>query len=1413
MSRYIRALLCCVVIALIVAGASPIRASDVGSLPLRLALRPDMPPYQFFDMEGRPQGLVVTVWESWTRATGTPVIFVPVTENEIPDAFARSRIDAVAALPAQLLPRFGLAEAAEVGHLSVGIFSHTGTSSPDPADQGQGSVTSPAIPAGMGLATILQDTLPGVNPVVFPDTTSLLAAAHAGNVRQIALYMAHGDYLRKHGRLEGFDAGIAVASSRLVAALPAADIARKQRIRLGFSRLADTDHRDLEAMWHGAQTAFPFMRPLVLLGALTFLLLVVVLGRNLALRRRMEKERAERRRTENMLDGFLERLPDNHFTLDVDGTGAVVMASNGTEDVLGVSPDEAPSRLRHLLPPTKDGAWSQASFSIEVAHADGSLRTLDCLATTPDERGHRRVLVFDTTRRNLERQRVEAIHHRYMSILDNAPVGIFRIMPDGSMVGANREMARLWGFSSPEELLASEEARRLILCDDPKACPLSFARIAASGGLVNEEVLCRTRDGRSFTGLVSARAVPQDDDVQSYVDGFLLDISQLKEARDKLRQTSRNLADIIDFYPDATLVVDAAGRLVAWNRAMEELTGIAAADMIGKGDYEYALPFYGERIPILCDLLRDPAIIPAARYSLLEQTEHRIVVELPLPFFRKGRGLFVWTAASALTDEHGKVTAVIQVIRDVTERRIELEALAKSRERYQMAIEATNEGIWEWDVTTGELYHSPRCVEILGRGGASAPDTLLRDLSLQVHPDDRLRMVTLTQSLMTEPVERFSLECRMRHPVQGWRWVLCHGVVQRNGSGGPRRITGSIADITERKQSEIISAILLQISNAVNVTHDIEGLFSTIHDILRSYVAAENFFIALVDEKQDRLEFPYHTDEKDPSLPRLESISSLASPPPTLEVIRTGRQLLLSYEDLLGRAYIGTIASVWLGTPLRVRGKVIGAMVLQHYSDPDAFSDSDARLMTSLADQIAVAIERKQNEEQLTYLALHDSLTGLPNRTLLLERIEQARLRSLRGKGRSFAVMMIDLDRFKIINDSHGHAVGDRLLQMVSAAVRPVLRPADTVARLGGDEFAILLEDVATPREVVHVARRVIKAVERPARVANKLLRTSASVGIVLRTDGYGSADELLRDADIAMYQAKEQGRGRFRVFNRTMHQQAMDAMNLENDLGAALRWGQFELDYQPVFDTRSRALLGFEALVRWRHPLRGLIPPTAFIPVAEETGIITRLGHWVLETALTALARWRLQIPGIDDLYVAVNMSALQFAQPTLPGSVRDALQKTGLPASCLKVEITETAIMQDPTTALQRISALRDLGVGIGIDDFGTGYSSLAYLQRFPVDTLKVDRSFVSQSTTPEGEGNREIVRAVVVLAHSLSLAVVAEGVETEEQFAFLAGLGCDAVQGYLLSRPVPEADIPAHISTTWALPAQGDALPESP
>jgi diguanylate cyclase (GGDEF)-like protein/PAS domain S-box-containing protein len=447
----------------------------------------------------------------------------------------------------------------------------------------------------------------------------------------------------------------------------------------------------------------------------------------------------------------------------------------------------------------------------------------------------------------------------------------------------------------------------------------------------------------------------------------------------------------------------------------------------------------------------------------------------------------------------------------------------------------------------------------------------------------------------------------------------------------------------------------------------------------------------------------------------------------------------------------------------------------------DVVRDGDGRFlgMVTCCEDIS---ERKRLEKQLVQSSFYDPLTGLPNRALFLTRVEFA-LERLHRRDSGFAVVLLDLDRFKVVNDSLGHAVGDLLLKGVAERLATILRPEDMVARLSGDEFAVLVEDIAGLNEAMAIATRVLESMAAPFDLDGKELYSAASVGIAMSRPGYGAPDEVLRDAEIAMHRSKAGGAGSYEVFDLQMQSEAMARFELETGLRRALEREELRVQYQPIVELATGRLAGLEALVRWEQPSGEMTPPQAFIPMAEQTGLIVPLGYWVLEEACRQLRRWEDADPAAADLTMSVNLSPRHFAQPDLAERVAEVLESTGLGAHRLKLEITESVVMEYSASVVNTIRALERLGVRLRIDDFGTGYCSLSYLHTLPLDGLKIDRSFIAHAQA----GDRKLLRAIVSMAHNLGLSVVAEGIEEPALLEELLELGCEFAQGFYFAAPL--------------------------
>jgi diguanylate cyclase (GGDEF)-like protein len=498
----------------------------------------------------------------------------------------------------------------------------------------------------------------------------------------------------------------------------------------------------------------------------------------------------------------------------------------------------------------------------------------------------------------------------------------------------------------------------------------------------------------------------------------------------------------------------------------------------------------------------------------------------------------------------------------------------------------------------------------------------------------------------------------------------------------------------------------------------------------------------------------------------------------------------LSYIWLAG-AYILLVRHEVLSLPMNfpslsiyVGGIITLVLIRQVITlfDNEKLNTQLQMINSNLSDEI---IERKRVEMQLSFESLHDALTGLPNRALFLDRLKQSIETTKRHPEFLFAVMFIDLDQFKVVNDSLGHLVGDKLLFMVGKRFEKTLRSIDTIARFGGDEFGVLLENTDSGYSVHRISKKILDVLKPAFRVEPHEIHISASIGIVMNAAAYAFADEVLRDADIAMYRAKELGRNRSEAFDIIMRDQAYSRLELENELRTALEKHEFQLYYQPILFLESNRLVGFEAFIRWVHPKRGLILPNKFLPIAEQSGLIQPISDWVLDEACRQMKDWQGQFPTMQAKYISMNISSFYFAQPNFAAKIIQALQSNGLKARSLRLEITEGVLVDNFAAVNTVFQQLQDFGIHIQIDDFGTGYAALKYLQQLPVDAIKIDRSFIHGLR--KGGKNIKLMRAMVSMGHELGMEIIAEGIETDAQLRELKNTFCGYGQGIFLSKPL--------------------------
>jgi diguanylate cyclase (GGDEF)-like protein/PAS domain S-box-containing protein len=804
------------------------------------------------------------------------------------------------------------------------------------------------------------------------------------------------------------------------------------------------------------------------------------------------------------------------------------------------------------------------------------------------------------------------------------------------------------------------------------------------------------------------------------------EVTGRKEAEERLRFQS----GLLDAVGQAVIATDLGGRVVFWNRAAERMYGWSAEEVVG---------------------------LPVGRFAVAEGLQEQLAKIMEavgagrswsgeFTVLRKdGSSVPVLATDTPLYDERGELIGIIGVSADVTDRKEAEEALRRSEAEIFSVLESITDAFFALDREWRFTYVNAQAEDLF----SNAREDLVGERIWEdptFHPHYRKAVE-----------EGATVRFEARYPQSG-AWYSVRAYPSASG------LSVYLQDITERKKAE---EALKESEERFRSTFEdapigvaLVGLPSSSPESDKRYLRVNPALCEMLGYSEEEL---------------LSKTSSEVTHPDDLEKSKARTQQIMregGSRYAIEKRYV------------RSDGRVVWVLL-----NVSLVRDPEGR-PSHFVSQFQDVTGRRALEGRLRHQALHDPLTGLPNRTLFVDRLGQALGRTRRQRERQAAVLFMDLDNFKSVNDSLGHGVGDLLLVAVAERLKGCLRPEDTLARFGGDEFVVLLEGTESPDEAVRVAERIAEGFGDPFRLGDRELYASASIGIATGDARTKSPENMLRDADTAMYRAKDGGL-QYSLFDPGMHERAMGRLELENDLRRAIERDEFVVHYQPIVRLDDRSVRGVEALVRWQHPERGLLNPDEFIPVAEESGLVVPMGEAVLEEACQRAKGWQDANPKIPPLVLSVNLSARQLARPDLAETVEGVLGRTGFDGDCLDLDVTETVyikVLEGNTVALDR---LRASGVRISIDDFGMGYSSLAYLKRLPADVLKIDKSFVRG--LGEDAEDTAIVGMVVGLAHTLGMEVVAEGVEAEEQAALLEEMGCDFAQGFYFSRPLPPEDVP--------------------
>jgi len=976
-------------------------------------------------------------------------------------------------------------------------------------------------------------------------------------------------------------------------------------------------------------------------------------------------------------------------------------------------------------------------FEYRMISADGDVVWLRDIVRVGVEDGAPMQLfgvMVDITKRKEAEKTVEQLGRRNQLILDSVGEGIYGLDLHGKTTFVNPAAAALIGFD-PKELIGRDphEAIHHSRPDGTpyprEECPIHAAIWDGRVRQVENEAFWR-KDGTSFPVEYTSTPILEDGEILGTVVTFT-DVTERKESERALKESEERYRALMEQSVEAIYLFDAeTKRILESNSAFRRLMGYTEEDLLRMRIYDFVA--HDEE-----DIDRH------VRRSLKEKRRH-----IGERRYRRQDGSVILVDTSASVVYFDGRTALCAVSRDVTERRESEEAVRRSETRLAETQRLAHLGGWEWDVWTDEITWSDEVYRIYGLEPQSSVPSFESFMNV-VHPGDKGRVRrTIDEAL--EGSEPYDVEHRVVRPDGEVRVVHRQAEVVRGGGGEPLRMIGTVHDITGRKEAE------------------------------KRLREAEERYRTVVEE-QAELVCRY--------LPDL-----------TVTFVNDAycRYFGRTPEEIIGRTFLERVPLedrvyygeqlAWLdeGNPRRtVEHRVLtpdGGVRWQQWTDTAIFDNEGSVVEYQSVGRDVT--ERRTLEARLEHQAFHDPLTGLPNRRLFVDRLGQA-LRRITRKQNRVAVLFMDLDGFKVVNDSLGHDAGDRLLVEVTGRLKGCLRPEDTLARFGGDEFTVLIEDVEVPDGAVRVAERIVEELRDPFTLDGRELYVAASIGVGLGSGNTRDPDKLLREADMAMYRAKEAGSG-YEVFDPAMHGQAVNRLELENDLRRAIEEDEFVVHYQPIVNLQTGELWGMEALVRWEHPERGLLNPDDFVPAAEESGLVVPMGELVLGEACRRAAEWQREFPRNPPLAMSVNLSGRQLRRPDLPEVIGQALAEGGLSASSLGLDITETVYISALDANTAALDRLRALGIRISLDDFGSGYSSLSYLKRLPADILKIDRSF-TKGLGVEVE-DTAIVQTVVDLAHILGMEVVAEGVEIEEQETLLREMGCDFGQGFHFSRPLP-------------------------
>lgn len=832
---------------------------------------------------------------------------------------------------------------------------------------------------------------------------------------------------------------------------------------------------------------------------------------------------------------------------------------------------------------------------------------------------------------------------------------------------------------------------------------------------------------------------------RSFYQYLLTTDAERKTAEDALKSSESTIRELIENASDLIFTTDLRGNFTSLNKAGEILTGYSRAEAIQLNIADVIAPEFLELVrKTTADNITN---VSASRYELeiITKNNERVVVEL----------------SSRLIFKEGKPIGVQGIARDITDRRRDEESIRKSEQLYRFLSEGIVHQLWTANSFGKRDYVNERATKYFG---SSNPKILEESWRKFVHPED-LEECTRKWNHSLKTGQYYENRVRLRRFDGEYLWHIVRAMPGRDENGQITKWFGTNSDVDEQIKADI-------------ALRESETRYRTL---------LENMGEGLLQVNNDSaIEFVNNRFCQMTGYSMVELLGSQVS-----DVLYDAKDVeMLNARD--ERLREGISENYELGLKKK-SGDLLWVLV----GGAPTFDDNG--IIIGSMGVFTDITERKLAEGKLIHDAFHDGLTGLANRALFTDHLRLRVERGKRERNSYFGVLFLDFDRFKVINDSLGHAEGDKLLIAVSKRLESTLRSSDLIARLGGDEFTLLLNELDDANHAGKIASRIQEILSVPFSLESGDVYMSASIGIAIGIDGTTSAEEMLRNADIAMYRAKSKGKAQHQVFDQAMHDEASRMLEVETDLRQALGRNEFCMHYQPIFNLSSKSIVGFEALVRWKHPIRGLVPPNEFIPIAEDNGIIVPLGRWILFESSRQMRSWLDNFPAAQNLTMSVNLSVKQFLKSDLAEQVMASLLATRLDPKHLKLEITESHVMENGEAAVAMMKRLRAIGVELSLDDFGTGYSSLSYLHRLPVSNLKIDRSFVNQMVV--GDENSKLVNTIISLAHNLNINVTAEGIETADQLRQLRDFNCEMGQGYFFSKPL-EADAATELIKSIAI-----------